>query len=231
MEAEFRERGYDVRPMHRVVVCSLLALAACAPSPRPCMGVGTCPEGSECLANRCTLLGADPVAADTRRLVVVPSTIRVLGAADREASGELGPAVTFGSASGGAALFLKFPPSWRRAKRIDSAFLVLDPMPGTRRGPQDVSVEAWRVGKAWEADSIRWLEKPDLLPPRAAGVARAAPPMPLRVDVTAIVLHLWEHPENDHGIALTAGGGSDVGVSFATGASGGSAPRLELYVH
>jgi hypothetical protein len=54
--------------------------------------------------------------------------------------------------------------------------------------------------------------------------------MPLRVDVTEIAAYLAEHAESDHGIAVRAGGGSDVGASFATGASGETAPRLELYV-
>lgn len=194
------------------------------------MGVGTCPEGSECLANRCTLLGADPVAADTRRLVALPQAMAVVSASAETASEDLAPAVTFGSAAGGAALFLDFPPVWRQARRLESAFVVLDPMPGTRRGPADVRVDAWRVGERWSREELNWLDKPDLVPPSASGIARAAPPMPLRVDVTAIVAHLVEHAENDHGIALTAGGGDDVGVSFATGSGGGNAPRLELYV-
>jgi hypothetical protein len=194
------------------------------------MGVGTCPEGSECLANRCTLLGADPVAQDTRRLVLVPTTMAVVGALDRDPSSELGAAVTFGSASGGAALYLEFAPTWKQNRGIESAFIVLDPMPGTRRGPEDVEIDAWRIGERWSPGALSWLDKPELSPPTASGIARAAPPMPLRVDVTAIAMHLAEHAQNDHGIALTAGGGSDVGVSFATGASGGNAPRLELYV-
>jgi hypothetical protein len=113
---------------------------------------------------------------------------------------------------------------------VESAFVVLDPMPGTRRGPEDVRIDAWRVAERWSPDAITWLDKPELVPPTASGIARAAPPLPLRVDITALVLHLAEHEHSDHGIALTAGGGSDVGVSFATGAGGGNAPRLELYV-
>jgi hypothetical protein len=194
------------------------------------MGVGTCPEGSECLANRCTLLGADPVAGDTRRLIALPRSMAVVSASENTASAELAPAVTFGSAAGGAALFLDFAPIWHQRQKVESAFIVLDPMPGTRRGPEDVRVDAWRVAEDWSAEELDWLDKPDLVPPSASGIARASPPMPLRVDVTAIVAHLADHRENDHGIALTAGGGDDVGVSFATGSGGGNAPRLELYV-
>ena len=206
-----------------------LSLAACDRSTQPCMGVGTCPEGTECLANRCTLLGADPVAADTRRLVALPSAMAVIEADQPESDGELPPAITFGSAHGASALYLRFAPLWRGAKSIESAFLVLEPMPGTRRGPNDVEVDVWRVGGAWSPDELEWLAQPELVPPRARGLARAAPPMPLRIDVTEIVRYFAANERSDHGFALRAGSG-ELGASFATGASGGAAPRLELYV-
>lgn len=212
-----------------LVIGTALGLLACSPSPQPCMGVGTCPEGSECLANRCTLLGADPVSADTRRVVVAPRAMAVVSAAEH-ASSELPAAVTFGSSAGGAALYLEFPEAWRGARRIESAFLVLEPLPGTPRGPTDVEVRVWRVGGDWAPDSLSWLDQPSLVPPSASGLARAAPALPLRVDVTAIVAHFAEHERGYHGLALRSGGGDDVGASFATGASGGVAPRLELYV-
>ena len=53
--------------------------------------------------------------------------------------------------------------------------------------------------------------------------------MPLRIDVTEIVRYLKQHPRGDYGIALKAGSGSDLGVSYSTGSSGGVAPKLELY--
>jgi hypothetical protein len=207
-------------------ICAL----ACAASPTPCMGVGTCPEGSECLANRCTVLGADPVAADTRRMVVTPASMAVVSATSPGPSSELPPAITFGGSAGAAALYLDFPAEWLRARHIEAAFLILDPMPGTPRASKDVRVRAWRVAGDWDRSELTWLAQPQLAPPSAAGIARTAPPMPLRVDVTSIVRYLAEHRRDDHGIALKAGGGSAVGASFATGASGGNAPRLELYV-
>jgi hypothetical protein len=194
------------------------------------MGIGTCPEGSECLANRCTLLGADPVASDTRRIVVVPAAIGVVSADAPGPSAELAPAVTFGSTAGAAALYLDFAPEWRRAQSIESAFLILEPMPGTRRGRADVRVHAWRVTEDWRASELSWLAQPRRAHPGAVGIARAAPPMPLRMDVTALVRYFAEHERSEHGIVLRAGGGSESGASFATGASGGTAPRLELYV-
>lgn len=217
--------------MYRTALVLLAASAvACSQSVKPCMGPGTCPEGTECLANRCTLLGADPVSADTRRLVALPSELAVIGASSPETRGELPPSVTFGSPHGGSALYLRFEPLWRSARKVESAFLVLEPMAGVPRGPEDVPVRVWRVGEDWNAGELHWLAQPALLPPSARGIARTSPPMPLRVDVTEIVRYYKQHERSDHGFALRASGSSDVGASFATGSIGGTAPRLELYV-
>jgi hypothetical protein len=194
------------------------------------MGVGTCPEGSECLANRCTLLGADPVASDTRRIVATPQAIAVVSADQPGPNVELPPAITFGGRAGAAALYLDFAPEWLGARSLESAFLILEPMPGTHRGASDVEVHAWRVTGAWQASELSWLAQPRRAPPSAIGIARAAPPMPLRVDVTSIVRYFAQHPRSDRGIVLKAGGSGALGASFATGAAGGNAPRLELYV-
>ena len=53
----------------------------------------------------------------------------------------------------------------------------------------------------------------------------------LRIDVTEIVRYLAAHPESDRGIALVASSGDGYGASFSTGAGGGRAPRLEVYLH
>jgi hypothetical protein len=212
---------------------SLLAipLLACAPSPKPCMSPGTCPEGSECLANRCTLLGADPVPGSSRRLVSPPSAMALVTSRGPESGQDLPATVTFGGgAEGAAALYLRFPAIWRGAGKIASAFVVLEPMPATRRGRQDVTVHVWRVGSDWQPGAIGWLAQPPLSLPRASGIARSAPPLPLRIDVTALFAYFAEHPSSDHGIALKASAGDDAGSSFALGTSGGSAPRLELYL-
>jgi hypothetical protein len=212
---------------------ALLAFAfACSRSPEPCASAGTCPEGQECLANRCVVAGGEPVSPDSRRLVAEPTTIAVLSSRSHTRPSGLPGTVTFGgSAEGASALYLRFPPVWQRAKRIEAAFIVLDPMPGTLPSNDDVTVEAWRVRERWDASELTWLTQPSLVPPSSSGIARSSPPLPLRIDVTDIVSYLRAHGKSDFGIALKSGSGDHGGASFATGANGGRAPRLEVYAH
>jgi hypothetical protein len=85
------------------------------------------------------------------------------------------------------------------------------------------------VHERWTPDELTWLKQPSVVPPSSSGIARSSPPSPLRIDVTEIVSYLREHTESDFGIALKSGSGEHGGASFATGASGGRAPRLEVY--
>lgn len=206
-----------------------LCLAACSRAPEPCASPGTCPEGQECLANRCVIAGGIPVSEDSRRLVLEPQQIAVVSA-ERSYDAGLPPAVTFGSrAEGASALYLRFAPTTSDPKRIQSAFLLLEPLPGTLPGA-DVDVDVWRIRQPWRPDRLTWLSQPELAPPRGEGIARSSPPSTLRVDVTAIVEYLAAHGENDFGMALESGSGDGAGASFATGAAGGHTPRLEVYL-
>ena len=103
-------------------------------------------------------------------------------------------------------------------------------MPGTAPDVEEVPVVAARVASPWRPDELDLLTQPKLLPPRARGLARSSPKATLRVDVTEIARFLKQHRLNDHGIALKASRSATYGASYATGASGGRAPRLELYV-
>jgi len=47
--------------------------------------------------------------------------------------------------------------------------------------------------------------------------------------VTKLVRYLKQHPHRDHGIAVRAAPVPGAGVSYATGAAGGSAPSIEVY--
>jgi hypothetical protein len=213
-----------------VASAALLCVAAsCSRAPEPCSSPGTCPEGQECLANRCVIAGGIPVSEDSQRLVLEPEALAVVSA---ERSYESGPppAVTFGSrAEGASAIYLRFPPTTSDASRIQSAFLLLEPLPGTLPS-DDVSVDVWRVREPWESDRVSWLAQPDLAPPRGEGIARSRPPSTLRIDVTAIVAYLADNAENDFGMALESGSGDGAGASYATGAAGGRTPRLEVYL-
>jgi hypothetical protein len=208
----------------------------------PCVSPGTCGRGYECLANRCAPLGGDPVRADTRRIVVGASRIAVVSsrasappraatASDRELPG----AVRFGSAELGASALIvsfasAFEPVWARAREVDSAFLILEPMPGAAVGTADIEVAALRVSEKWDAAKVSWRSQPRAGLPSSRGLARSSPPSTLRIDVTELVRYERTRARQHHGIAVRAAGGSDLGAAFATGATLGVGPRLEVYL-
>lgn len=224
-----RGRGCYRRRVRKIAVAVAVAtLIGCAHGTAPCASPNACSAGEECLANRCIESGAAP-AHGSQRLVLEPSELAVI--AQNTRPGALPAGVTFGSAAlGKSALYLKFPLDRRRA--VESAFLLLEPLPDSPVDGREIEVEAWRVRKPWNERSLRWTAQPGLALPKALAVARSAPRQPLRVDVTEIVRHLSERvaPAHDYGLALTASAGDGHGATFATGAGGGRAPRLEIYV-
>ncbi len=164
-------------------------------------------------------------------MLLLPHAIAVVSARGSAASDPLPNAVTFGSEKeGAAALFLEFELGTQPIKSLDSAFLVLEPLPTSSLESERIEVDAWRVAERWDRDSVSWLAQPALAPPSARGVAQSSPLTVLRVDVSAIIRFWLRQPRQNRGLALKAPGGDGHGVSFATGASDGSAPRLELYV-
>ena len=212
----------------RFVACGAM-VSACASLPAPCAGASVCGRGEECLANRCVQAGVLPAPDTSERRVLEPASIVVL-APGRSAS-DLPAAVTFGSrAEGPSLLLLRFVPRWPAHSRIASAFLLLDPWPGTQPNLEDVPVEVWRIEAPWQAHQVTWLDRPRLGYPRSGGLARTAPPSVLRVDVTRLVRELTAPGRHDHGMAVASRADSPGGASFATGASGGYAPRLEVYL-
>jgi hypothetical protein len=66
--------------------------------------------------------------------------------------------------------------------------------------------------------------------PIEAGVVRARPARPLRVDVTPIVRGWSRRNPDDHGLALLAKGDDAYGAVVSTGVTRGHGPRLEVYV-
>ncbi|HOU92745.1 MAG TPA: hypothetical protein PLU22_16945, partial [Polyangiaceae bacterium] len=82
------------------------ALAGCAPRMPPCASDQDCARGHECLASRCRWLGSDPVAPHTRRTVLEPSAMAILGDPPVDAPGHLPGTVTLGAAAGPRVLWL-----------------------------------------------------------------------------------------------------------------------------
>jgi hypothetical protein len=220
-----------VRTLIPLLSAAILTGAACAPGPTPCNTPGTCPKGQECLANRCVPLGGDPVAAQSERLLLRPSSMVLVSSSAHRSGSELPTAVLLGSrVEGAVALYLRFDPVWRGRPPVASAFVLLEPMAGTQPRVEDVPVQVWRVTQQWKSEDVSWLRQPRVGLPRARGLARSSPPSTLRIDVTEIIRYLQDHPYGDHGIALKAAGDGCQGATFATGAGGGVGPRLELYL-
>jgi hypothetical protein len=124
---------------------------------------------------------------------------------------------------------MDFAPEWPATSRIDRAFLVLSPASRTTSATRDVQVVAWRVAEPWSVADLTWHDQPARELPRAVGIASAAPPQGVRIDVTRIVEYWQRHPRSRHGLSLEARSGAGHGIGFATGAGGGVGPRLEVY--
>jgi hypothetical protein len=188
----------------------------------------------------CALIGAlwlsacsaptrDPALATATRIVTLPSSIAALS--QTEATPALPAQISFGSAHGRSALYLKFPTDLAARGLPLKAFIALSPREGAPVDATPATVEAWRVSAAWQAEQlVAWSDKPQLAPPYARAELESSAPGEQRIDVTELVRFAAENPDLDFGIALLGRTGSGHGATFATGISGGSAPRLEVYV-
>ena len=154
------------------------------------------------------------------RSVLEPTRFGVLSSI-RETP-ELPSAVTLGGrASGRVLLYFEFPPP-EETRKLLRAQLLLSPTEGSG----DVDVEVSRADAA-RAELRAWSDQPRALYPRlAARLGRHAGPE--RLDVTEIFLARAERGEPLR-LLLRAEPGDGEGISIATGAAGGEAPRLELY--
>jgi hypothetical protein len=162
------------------------------------------------------------------RFVETPSALAVLG--QSEAASGLAGAVTFGTAHGRSALYLQFSPEWRAHGAPIRGFLALQPRSGQAIDAEPIQVRVWRVRSPWQPAALgAWSDKPELAPPYVTATASSSPARTLRIDITELLRFAANHPDLDHGMALIAGKGNGPGVSFATGISGGEAPRLEVY--
>ncbi len=178
------------------------------------------------MAARCAREGGAPVPAESRRILLRP---QALAFASDEPTDGLGASVTLGSDSGShRAIYVRFDPRWKNGKVI-SAFLLLEPSAGAPRGG-DVGLEVWRAEKTWQGPNLPCSRQPGLAPPFARGIGRAAPALPVRIDVTELVRFFADHPERDHGFVVRASDAHDPGITLATGLDGGEPPRLDVYL-
>jgi hypothetical protein len=71
---------------------------------------------------------------------------------------------------------------------------------------------------------------PRLSPFEGGAYSSIGPAKALRIDVTSIVQKWALDRSADQGLALTATSEAPFGASYATGVSGGIAPRLDVYL-
>ena len=214
---------------HLLVAAAALGSVACAHGPTPCASYGSCPDGQECLANRCVVAGGEPVPAKTERVVLEPLELVVVSR-DERAQGSPGAVILGRDGLSEQRLYLRFPPLPTPAKaHVEGAFLLLDPLPGAQPGGDDIELVLWRVEEDWSATAITWLRQPDLGPPSSRAIARNSPPTRTRIDLTELVRYFHTRPRAQRGVALVASSESALGVTLATGRRGGRGPQLEIY--
>jgi hypothetical protein len=154
------------------------------------------------------------------RSVLEPTRLGVLSSV-RETRELPSSVVLGGRASGRVLLYFEFPAP-EETRKLLRAQLLLSPTGGSG----DVDVEVSRA-EAARAELRAWSDQPRALYPRlAARLGRHAGPE--RIAVTEILLARAKRGEPLR-LMLRAEPGDAEGVSIATGAAGGEAPRLELY--
>lgn len=147
-----------------------------------------------------------------------------LALATRERPAGVGPTVTLGNAAHPhTALYVRFP-ELPRSGAVNAAFLLLDVSAGAVAGP-DVELEVGRAAGPWSGPALTWSAQPGLAPPVARGIARSAPPLPVRIDVTELV----SDADPGDGFVLRATEATGPGVTLDTGLDGGTPPRLDVY--
>jgi hypothetical protein len=200
-------------------------LLGCAVTPRPCRSPSACLSGSECLADRCVPLGAEPVDPRSRRLVLDAAAIAVVRTeAGRQSA--LPPTVTLGGPpSQSEQLLVQFAHHWHDLD-IDSAFLLLEPAPDAEPTATDVEVSVSLAAARWSSGILA--SAPASRGPASAGLARTRPPALLRVDVTWQLRELAKDPKNDRGLLISATLPGPRGAIYSTGVDG-VAPRLDVY--
>lgn len=224
-----------MRPFRAWCSRRLLVLAAaamtqgCAYRLAACAAPGSCERGMTCTAGRCIKAGTELVPGDAQRIVVAPQEMVVLarGNGDSALPGEI---PLGGTARPAAVVLLRFPTPWGKRVRVARAFLTLQPAPGAVAEGRPVLVSVARVLEPWSASDASWGRMPRLSAFEGNAYTGIGPAKALRIDVTTIVQRWALGRSSDQGLALTASSEAPLGPSYATGASGGTGPRLDVYL-
>jgi len=193
-----------------------------------------CPEGCEagksCVVGRCRASDEAPSPPDTLRVILAPTDLAVIASKGSQGAG-LPETVALGRASDGTVeMLFHFAATWRDDADVVSAFVVLDPLEGAPPAASPATFEMARILEPWRSETVTWGRQPRLDLPRLAGVVRARPATPVRIDVTPLVRDWSKRLPDDHGIALLVQGADAIGGAYAVAGSLGRGPRLEVYV-
>jgi hypothetical protein len=213
---------------------ALLALTGCGAPAQDgivCTSAGACAAGL-CVAGRCRPPDKVPTPADSLRVLLPPRDLAVLTRGGPSGGGPALPeAVMLGrDEGGGVVMLLRFAATWRDDAEIASAFVVLDPTPGAAPPRASPAVEVARILEPWSPSTASWGRQPRLSLPERAGLLKAQPPSPARVDVTRFVREWAKRRPDDHGIALLIDGDDATGSAYSMGVTDGAGPLLEVYV-
>jgi hypothetical protein len=215
-----------------LVITAIASLGCAASDALGGVCAGGCEAGKSCVIGRCRATDEAPAAIDTRRVILAPSAVAVIAASGaRPALAEVPETIALGRAEGGSvALLLRFEASWRDDAEVLSAFVVLDPVDSAPPASLPAVFESARILDPWEPTVVSWGRQPRLELPHLAGIIRAIPGTPVRIDVTSLVREWPQRRADDHGVALLVHGDDRVGSTFTMGITGGAGPRLEAYV-
>jgi hypothetical protein len=193
------------------------------------MGPQTCERGMACTAGRCIKAGTELVPLDSQRIVVAPQEMAVVarGNGDTALPGEI---PLGGTSRASAVVLLRFPTPWGKRVRVARAFLTLEPAPGAVAETRPVLVSVARVLEPWSAAQASWGRLPRLSAFEGNAYTGIGPAKALRIDITAIVQRWALGRGKDEGLAIAASSDAPFGSSYATGASGGIGPRLDVYL-
>jgi hypothetical protein len=212
-----------------------LALAACGArqgDPSVCGGPQQCSAEEACIVGRCRPRGARISSEDARRLLLAPRRAAVLAAHGPSGGGSALPeaVVLGGRANGDVVLLLQFAMDFRGGDEVLGAFLVLSPVASAPPPAAPTALELGRIVEPWNPETVSWGRRPRLGPLEKAGMVRALPRLPNRIDVTSVVRAWLRRAPDDHGIALLAAGHDSAGSTYSMGLTEGAGPVLEVYL-
>jgi hypothetical protein len=202
-----------------------LLVASCAGAAAPCGREATCDPGTSCVVGRCLQPSSDPVAMESRRIVLSATAVRVLSSRGEQPRSDV---ATLGAKRDGETrLYLAFDAGLAPDANVERAFLVLSADADSPGPSMEVELSAAPILSAWRGESVSWGSSP------AVGLALATEPVvgaprgPLRFDVTSA---FRGGDRGRFGLAIVGIGRDPVGLAIDTRVGTTAGPRLELYL-